>query len=124
MISFDETVPTSDLLQFGNTPQKPASKSSQSSQNSTNFNIFGDTLMDFAEPSITTSEETKDVPEKIAELKETIKKYEKEINNYKTSGRDFQIKLEKIKLDLNDKTNTCEKMENEIIKVCFMFNMK
>ena len=123
LISFDEpdgggmAKSTSDLVSFGNTPQKPVSNSSQSSQNSTNFNIFGDTLMDFAEPSSKDFEESNNMTDKIVELKATIKKYEQEINNYQASARDFQMKFEKIKSELNDKTNTCEKMENQIIKV-------
>ena len=127
MISFDEpngghvTAPVSNILQFGNTPQKPTPKSSQSSQNSTNFSIFGDALIDFPEAS-KTSEEPKDVTEKISELKEIIKKYEQEICNYKTSGNDFQIKFEKVKADLSNKTNICEKMEYEIIKVTTTFS--
>lgn len=123
LISFDEpthgshtTNAAPDLLQFGNTPQKPASKSSQSSQNS-NFNIFGDTLMDFSEGTV--SEGQKDSTDKIADLQEAIKKYEREINICKTQGKDLQMKFEKVKADLDIKTNQYEKMENETIKVVY-----
>ena len=129
LINFDdptESITNSappDLLQFGNTPQKPASKSSQSSQNSTTFNIFGDTLMDFTETSTETSQQgsSTDMKTKIGELEETIRKYEHEINNMKTNSKDFQLSYDKLRAECDSKTMRCEKMENEIIKVFSLF---
>jgi len=129
LISFDEPEiqnPPPDLLQFNNTPQKPAAKStSQSSQNSTTFNIFGDSKMDEEQQLPRTTSDNSDsssneLKEKISKLQESISRYEAEISTYKTEKKELHMKWEKIKSDLDFKTNKCDKMQNEINKVLYL----
>ena len=94
---------------------------SQSSQNSTTFNIFGDSIMEVEQqPTVQTASDNSDsseLKEKISKLQETIARYEVEVSTYKAGKNEFNIKLEKVKSDLDSKTKKCDKMENEINKV-------